>query len=150
MQDKKTRELLDQRKLGKATPQNRAKSVPNWQVLGPEKVFPRICLPKNLAKFGWPFWWILAKTLYFMCKTSESFRKFLGSLRMILCYWKTFSAPKGLGPLRQPKSLRKLAFFVSCPPIPKGPPTLNLINSAVKQRGREDKGPPDIAPKSFS
>ena len=28
-----------------------------------------------------------------MCERPELFRKFLGSLRMILCYWKTFSVP---------------------------------------------------------
>ena len=37
---------------------------------------------------------ILTKTPYFVCKRPELFRKFLGSLRMILCYWKTFSVPK--------------------------------------------------------
>ena len=38
--------------------------------------------------------WFLTKALYFVCRRSELFRKFLGSLRMILCYWKTFSVPK--------------------------------------------------------
>ena len=67
----------------------------NFRILQPEKVFLRMCLPKFGAKFGWKFWgWIPTKTLYFMNKRSESFRKFLGRLRMILCYWKTFTAPK--------------------------------------------------------
>ena len=39
------------------------------------------------------FGWIPIKTIHFVNKTSESFRRFLGRLRMILCYWKTFPVP---------------------------------------------------------
>ena len=34
--------------------------------------------------------WVLTKTLYFVRGMPELFRQLLGSLRMILCYWKTF------------------------------------------------------------
>ena len=56
-------------------------------------------IPKNLSSqvFGEVrvnfLVWILTKTLYFMCRRPELFRTFLGSLRMILCYCKTFSVP---------------------------------------------------------
>ena len=62
--------------------------------LGPEKVFPRICLPKFLAKFGWTFRGeFLLKPFIFVNKRPELFRIFLGRLQVILCYWKTFSVP---------------------------------------------------------
>ena len=65
------------------------------QILGPERVFPRICLPQDFGEVRVNFLvWILTKTLHFMCRRPELFRKFLGRLRMILCYWKTFSVPK--------------------------------------------------------
>ena len=54
-------------------------------------------IPKNLSSqvFGELrvnfLVWFLAKTLRFACRRLELFRKFLGSLRMILCYRKTFS-----------------------------------------------------------
>ena len=64
-------------------------------LLGPEKVFPIICLPKFLAKFGWTFWCEFLLKPFISCgERPELFRKFLGSLRMILCYWKTFSVAK--------------------------------------------------------
>ena len=75
----------------KFTPQKSSAFLSNS---GLEKVFPRICLPKFWAKFGWTFWgWIPTKTLHFVNRRSKLFRKFLGRLRMILCYWKTFSVP---------------------------------------------------------
>ena len=53
-------------------------------------------IPKNLSSqhFGEVrvnfLVWILTQTPDFICRRPESFRKFLGSLRMILRYWKTF------------------------------------------------------------
>ena len=57
-------------------------------------------IPKNLSSqvlgevrvnfFGW----IPTEPLYFVNRRTELFRKFSGRLRMILCYWKTFSVPK--------------------------------------------------------
>ena len=41
-------------------------------LLGPEKVFPRICLPKFLANVGWTFWCeILLKP--FICEEKAQF-----------------------------------------------------------------------------
>ena len=37
--------------------------------------------------------WNLTKTLHFVEKGPNLFTKFLGRLRMTLCYWKTFSVP---------------------------------------------------------
>ena len=36
---------------------------------------------------------IPAKALCLVCRRPELFRNFLGSLRLILCHWKTFSIP---------------------------------------------------------
>ena len=45
--------------------------------------------------------WILAKTLYFMCRRPKLFGKFLGGLRMILLYWRLFRSQLGiLTPIR--------------------------------------------------
>ena len=49
-------------------------------------------IPKNLSSQDFGEVWvnflvrILTKTLSFMCRRRELFRKFLGSLRMILCH----------------------------------------------------------------
>ena len=68
-----------------------------------EKVFPRIRLPKFLAKFGWTFSCeFLPKTLSFVSRRPDLFRKFLGRFRIILCYWKTFSFPTFVVPRKAP------------------------------------------------
>ena len=47
------------------------------------------------------FWgWILTKTPHFVNRRSDLFRKFLGRLRMILCYWKSFLGPQKNWPER--------------------------------------------------
>ena len=64
-----------------------------WSLLGPEKVFPRIRLPKLLANFGWTSW------CGFLLKPLISWRKgpicsrnsWEGVGRTLLLYWKTFS-----------------------------------------------------------
>ena len=40
--------------------------------LGPERVFPRICLPKILAKFGWTFWCEFLLKPFVLCVESPN------------------------------------------------------------------------------
>ena len=71
-----------------------------WDVpdLGPylsiwgQKGIPQNLSPQVLGEVRVNFLgWIPPKTFHFVSRRSESLRKFLGRLRMILCYWKTFS-----------------------------------------------------------
>ena len=50
------------------------------------------------------FVWIPAKTLHFVNRMPDLFRKFLGRLRAILCNWKTF-----FGPQTKPPTLSETA-----------------------------------------
>ena len=61
-----------------------AHTTPNPN-LGPDKLFPRICLPK-FSKFVWTFWVACRlKPFTFMNERPESFRKFSGRLR--ITFW---------------------------------------------------------------
>ena len=76
----------------------------NGNCLRPEKVFPRICLPKSRQTSGeLAFWgWNPTKTLHFVNARSELFRQFLGRLRMILVIERFFGPPKVLGNIGVP------------------------------------------------
>ena len=74
------REKIHWRKFKKSS----GDSAPKLQISVP-CLGARKGIPKNLSS---QVLWI---------KGSESFRKFLGRLRMILCYWKTFTVPNCRG-----------------------------------------------------
>ena len=60
-------------------------------MLEPEKVSQEFVFPSFWRSSGELFG---LKPLLFVREGPELFRKFLGSLRVILCCWKTFPAPK--------------------------------------------------------